>query len=55
MNEQLINEAAVAAALVFKDTGLTVLELEQIAAAVQETLKEHFRKTTVPSGGWTDM
>jgi hypothetical protein len=41
-NEQ-IDEAAVAAVLVFKDNdGVTVSELEEIAEVVQRALRDHF-------------
>lgn len=41
-NEQ-IDEAAVAAVLVFKDNeGASVQELEEIAEVVQRALREHF-------------
>lgn len=40
---KLLDEAAVAAALMFKDTGLSVQELEAVAAAVQAALNDHFK------------
>lgn len=45
MNSEKIDEAAVAAALVFKDEkGMTVTELEQLAARVQKTIQEFFNE-----------
>ena len=43
MDEDKINDAAVAAALVFQhEEGMTVEELETIARKVKEVLNDHF-------------
>lgn len=43
ITSEMIDEAAVAAVVVLKDTGLSFERLQQIAEAVQRVLKEELR------------